>query len=368
MTLSRRKFLALVGGGTILAAGSAAGTFLATRTPGSAIAPWSAAGGYTEPRMRALSYAVLAPSPHNRQPWVADLQGDDRIVLWRDKDRNLPETDPFDRQLVIGMGCFIELLRMAAADQGIVAETELYPEGDDGPVAVVTFGSGGQADPLFDHVVSRHTNRQPYKETPVPAAAVAELSRYARIETDPDRVEALRNLTWDAMEIEMRTTRTHMESVDLFRLGKREIEANPDGIYLGGPLFETLMLAGLMTREGQADPTSGEFQQSLEFLRKAALATPAYGVITTTGNSREDQIAAGRDWLRLHLAASGLGLAMQPMSQALQEYPEQAELYDRVHSMLAAPGETVQMLGRLGYGPSAGPSPRWPLETRLLNA
>ena len=41
-------------------------------------------------------------------------------------------------------------------------------------------------------------------------------------------------------------------------------------------------------------------------------------------------------------------------------------LYDQMRDRLgAAAGETVQMLGRLGYGPSIAPSPRWPLETRI---
>lgn len=65
---SRRKFLTILGGGVVLAAGGAA-AFMTTRTPTKAIAPWSAAGGYEDPRMQALSYAILAPNPHNRQPW-----------------------------------------------------------------------------------------------------------------------------------------------------------------------------------------------------------------------------------------------------------------------------------------------------------
>ena len=40
MTLSRRKALTLIGGGTILAASAGAGAFLATRTPTDALAPW----------------------------------------------------------------------------------------------------------------------------------------------------------------------------------------------------------------------------------------------------------------------------------------------------------------------------------------
>ena len=42
--------------------------------------------------------------------------------------------------------------------------------------------------------------------------------------------------------------------------------------------------------------------------------------------------------------------------------------YAQAHEMLAPEGGTVQMLARLGYGKTVGPSPRWPLETRLRGA
>jgi hypothetical protein len=97
------------------------------------------------------------------------------------------------------------------------------------------------------------------------------------------------------------------------------------------------------------------------------MSTPAYAVITSAKNDRLSQVAAGASWLRLNLKTTELGLALHPVSQALQEYDEMATLYDRSHELLAKDGETVQMLGRLGYGPLTKPAPRWPLEAKLLN-
>jgi hypothetical protein len=85
----------------------------------------------------------------------------------------------------------------------------------------------------------------------------------------------------------------------------------------------------------------------------------------TPGNTRADQIAAGRDWVRLNLAATAAGLGMQPLSQALQEYTEMADLYAAAHQALAPGGGTVQMWARLGYGPTVAPSPRWPVENKI---
>ena len=53
------------------------------------------------------------------------------------------------------------------------------------------------------------------------------------------------DLSAEAFLIEFRTERTYKESVDLFRIGATEVDANPDGIDLSGPMFEALRMAGL---------------------------------------------------------------------------------------------------------------------------
>jgi hypothetical protein len=152
------------------------------------------------------------------------------------------------------------------------------------------------------------------------------------------------------------------------RLGKAEIEANPDGIDLGGPFLETLNKLGLMTRQSLADPQSTAFQQGLDMYREITGTAMAYVWLKTSGNGRLDQLAAGRAWLRLNLKATELGLGLHPLSQALQEYPEMEPHYARIHEQLAGPGQRLQMFGRLGYGPEVAPSPRWPLESKLQKA
>lgn len=377
MPMTRRKTLALLGGGVIVAAGGAAAGFLSSRSPARALAPWDAAGGYADPRMRALSYAILAPNPHNRQPWLVDLREPDAVTLLRDDTRLLPVTDPFARQITIGLGCFLEQMAIAASLDGLAAEIALYPEGEgEGrPVAVARFRPGAAPDPLAAHILARRSLKEPMDlARPAPpeamAAALAAAAPLARADgaTDAARVEALRRLTWDAWMIEVETPAAYHESVELMRFGRAEIEANPDGIDLGGPFLESLMLAGVMSREAQADPTSRAFRAGVDLYRTMLAATPAYVWLATPGNGREEQIAAGRAWLRLNLAATGLGLGLHPVSQCLQEFPEMAAPYAEAHRLLGNPGETVQMLGRLGYGPEVPRTPRWPLESRLVDA
>lgn len=376
MTLTRRKTLALIGGGVVLAA--TATTMTLTKAPETALAPWAAAGQYDDPRMRALSWAILAPNPHNRQPWMADLATPDEITLYVDTNRLLPHTDPFSRQVTIGLGCFLETLRMAAAEEGRGTQITLFPEGEDPqaldqrPVARIRFAGSADPDPLFAHVLARRSNKEPYDITrAVPDQALTQLNssvRHTRIASSnaPDHVADMRQLSRDALLVEIETPHTYKESVDLFRIGRREVDANPDGIDFTGPLFEALHRTGLMTREAALDTSSTMYREGVKAVLANTDTAMAHIWIATQGNSRSDQIRAGYDWMRLNLATTALGLSIQPLSQALQEYPEMAAYYAEIHERLAQPGETVQMFARLGYGPEVPPSPRWGVGAKTL--
>lgn len=365
MTPSRRKTLALIGGGAFAAVAAPSAAFLASRTPHAALVPWEAAGGYRDPRMNALSWALLAPNPHNRQPWEAELVGADGIRLWRDPERDLPVTDPFGRQLTIGMGCFMELMDMAAGQGGFAVETVLYPDGEDGPVAQCRLSPGGAPDPLFAQAPLRRSHKEGFDGAPVTERAAAALAPYATTHLAGPTRDALRRHAEAASRAEAADPAAWGESVDLLRIGRAEIEANPDGIDLGGPMMESLAMAGILTREAAADVTDPGTIGAIEGDAAIMAAAPAMVSQTTATNTRADQIATGRRWLRLNLAATGAGLALRPVSQALQEYAAVAPMREAVHALLAPEGGTVQMLGLLGYGERTARTPRWPLETRM---
>ena len=274
MTLTRRQTLAVIGGGVILA-GGAAGAHV-SRAPNDALAPWKNAGTYSDPRKSALSWAILAPNPHNRQPWMVDLSKPDEVSLYVDTTRLLPHTDPFSRQITIGLGCFLEVLRMAALEDGFAAEISPFPEGfDDGeldarPVARIRFlPTEAPRDPLFVHVPTRRTLKEPFDiNRTVPSDALARITAAALMtnvtasNTEND-VTALRQLSRDALVIEIETPHTYKESVDLFRIGRAEVNANPDGIDFSGPMFETLSILGLFNRDVVMDRSSMSFAQGL---------------------------------------------------------------------------------------------------------
>jgi hypothetical protein len=373
------------GGAAIVVAGlSGAGYFALTRTPRRALEPWSRAGeSFGDPRLDALAFAILAPNPHNMQPWRVALDGDDALTVYCDTERLLPETDPPCRQITIGFGCFLELFRQAAAEKGLMAEVEPFPEGepqpilDARPIARVRLkaDAGAVRDPLFWSAPLRRTNRAPFEDRAVEPRLLAEIAAASvegvvtRTFADSGGVAELRALTADAWRIEWTLPRTRAESIAVTRIGKKEIEAQPWGLSLSGPMIEALAVAGVFTHEKSDTPGKTAFEQSLAVYEKACASAAAFIAASTATNTRRDQLAAGAAWVRIHQAASQRGLAFHPLSQALQEFPEMAPAYDRAHEILAhQPGATVQMLARLGYAKAPPPAPREKLEAKLIGA
>ena len=374
--MNRRTFIA--GASGTLALVAAAGTWRVTRMPRTAIQPWKLdPEPPTDVRLDAFRHAILAPNPHNRQPWLIRLEGSDSAIVSCDLDKRLPETDPFDRQITIGFGTFIELARIAAAERGVRMEVQPFPEGeprprlDSRPIARLTFAPAPEIihDPLFAAILSRRTNREVYDPRPPQPGQLARLTADGiNTSADTTLMRRLRAITVAAITREMTTQDKLMESVRLMRIGHGEIDAKPDGIPLSGPMIEATAALGLTSHESLADQKSSASKIGLDGLTKIYGSGPAAMWIVTPGNSRAEQIEAGRLYARANLRATSLGLAMHPMSQALQEYSEMAPLFVAARQLLGVgDGACLQMLARLGHAPDVTPAPRWPVERHIVS-
>lgn len=371
--MDRRDFIRLAGGGVVLAAlpacAGAADARAAWREPGA---------GEADVRRKALSWAILAPNPHNMQPWLADLSEPGVMTLYVDPARRLPVTDPFDRQIVIGCGAFLELLRMAAAQDGLAAGVVVFdtrPRLGGGPVAKVRFSPGAAPDPLFAHVPIRRTNRNPFEARAVPegaaqviAAAAAHPLVQTGVTVDPARTAAIGALAFEGARVEAHTPAAHRESVDRTFIGSRDVAAHRYGVSIEGAAVDALNAVGLLTQEKMKREGTFAFGQSLEYLRKGADTARGFLWQATKGESRAEEAAAGAAYLRANLAAAGLGVAMHPWSQCLQEYGAQDAVREKVHAALAPDGGRVQMLARIGYAKAVQPAPRRGLAANIRTA
>ena len=377
-TLARRQFIRLAGGGAILAAtGGLAGC--SSAMPEAAVQAWRDPGAVqADVRRFMLAHALLAPNPHNRQPWIADLREAGKIHLLCDGERLLPETDPFGRQILIGCGAFLELAVIAAAQRGLGVQVDLFPEGAPAAnklpagarVATLTLGADGSAkpDPLFAQIARRHTRKTAYDSSralpdTLPAAWTATAQAFglrAGLVTGEAAIAPLRKITREAFEIETTTAKTWLESARLIRIGPDAIAKHRDGISLNDPFVRLVHTVGVFDPMKVPAPGSSDFKRVMD--RWVPFETGSgYLWLAGADNARATQVAAGRAYVRQHLQATAAGVDMHPLSQALQEFPEMRGPYAAVHKLLGVdPGSgAVQMFARVGFATKpTGPTPR----------
>ena len=180
----------------------------------------------------------------------------------------------------------------------------------------------------------------------------------------PEILAVHRVIAAEAWRIELTTPRTVMESFEVLRVGTGEIAQHRDGLSLTDPLVVALDKLGLFDRSKAPAPDAYATTSQIKDFGNKLEATPGFVWMVTQGNDRVTQIHAGRAYARVQLAATAQGLGMQPLSQALQEYPEQAQPYADIHALLGftPPDQTVQMWARVGYAPAVEPAPRRRLE------
>ena len=221
-------------------------------------------------------------------------------------------------------------------------------------------------DPLFSSILLRRSNKTAYREEYLSPEHIKKFhslkitsTQSLQFAASKTAVTPHKEFAEKAMLLEMETPRTLRESIDRTRIGADEIRKNPDGIDLHGPLFWWLKNLRLMTPEKASTPGTIAYQGGIDYALGWVEGTYNMGWLTTSDNSREAQVNAGRSYVRLNLLATKLGVSMHPVSQILQEYPEMQPLQREFNEHVGIKdNEKVQMYFRIGYQKHPTPSPR----------
>jgi len=384
--MNRRRFLSGLGITTVLVLGGGVwyadeeGAF--SQGKGPAFTPWK---DWNKPQtgMLALVRAgILAASPHNTQPWLFRVSGN-QIEVLADSTRNTGALDPFLRELHIGIGCALENMSVAAPTAGYAATIEsaegvLHLHGRTStPQRIATVRcvpASLPADPLYGMLPSRHTNRTPYELRSLPASFQQELLAMPQslentklfLFTAEDQRHAIVDLISQCDETVYTDKAVGEGTVPWERVFKwKDVEKHRDGITLvdyGAPKSVASLLYSLpipLELAVMARTAKGTYPKLLA-------ASPMFGVIAVRDRYATDQcLQAGRLWERAHLLATAQGIAARPINEAVELIDiENAKGRSRVTEpkLAALIGDTIwqpTFMFRMGYAARSAPaSPR----------
>jgi nitroreductase len=304
-----------------------------------------------------LSYAVLAPSEHNSQPWLFKITAEE-IELHADRTRALPVCDPEDRELVMACGAALLNLRIALRHFGFEGKVKTFPEKDD-PDLLARVGFGGKHKPtaeddlLFRAITQRRTNRMPFEARNIPQEALAELGAAASREgawlqfvLGEKARNKVADLVAEADRIQM-ADRTFRRELAAWMHRNRTVSHDGMPGYAMGLGSLTSNLAPIVVRTFDF----GKGQAAKD--RQLAAGSPVLAVLGTNANAPENWLSAGQALERVLLRAGAEDISASFLNQPI----EVPELHASLREALGLKG-VPQLLLRLGYGPKVKPTPR----------
>lgn len=336
------------------------------------------------PILKSIFYGITAPNSHNTQAWKFKIQGDTEMLLFVDENRILHETDPLARQMHISHGTFIEILTIGASSLGFRTEVSLFPEGEyelpevgKKPVAHIRLvpDSTVKTNVLFSEIHRRITNKLNYwgdyiskeefeKLKSLIVVGPIEYSFYNK----PEEMRPLLDLFYRGMEIETNTYRTYDETKDWFRFSDEEIHTKRDGLSLEGIGITGIVLwYAKMTLS--PDNWHNKFNRNtgLSGYKKKIKSSKGLIFMKTKTNTMKDWVKIGREYARLNLAVTKLGLSIHPMNQVNEEYDEMTPVREEFEALVGLKeGEKVQMIARLGRADESFKSLRRDVEDMIM--
>jgi nitroreductase len=322
-----------------------------------------ARGGSAERLRFLLQWAVLAPSRHNTQPWLFEIEGDE-LRVHADPRRSLPVADPDGRELVMSCGAAIVNLRLAAAHFGHATSLEVEPgHRSDGLLARVRLeersASTPEAEELFRAIPRRRTNRMPLDGRDPPEGLVTALLREARcegaflrpVEAHQRRVvaELIAEGDWEQWS----SSRFRGELAGWTRTSGA---ARRDGM----PAFALGMSDAAVLLQPLLSRIQSRARDEAERDRSRALGTKALLVLSTPRDGPAEWIRAGEALQRVLLRATAAGLFASYFAQPI----ESPSLRRRLAEAIGDRG-APQIAFRLGYGLEPRATPRRPVEEVL---
>lgn len=309
---------------------------------------------------RIIDAGTRAPSVHNTQPWLVQVEDHRHLTVRADPSRRLPSTDPHGREMFISCGAFLMNLRVAAAHEGLDAYPWLLPDPDDpmlvARVAMSPLTAPGFFDPhLVDAITTRRTARGTVAMTPLERPDVELLRRAAVLEHAGVVFLGAR----DAARGHLVATLRRAEAFAALDGARRQEDREWLGVPRGRPDGVPVDAMGAWYQEPVLDPRPVGRDEAGGAWTFEGNATAA--IVTTPGDDARSWLVAGQSLERMLLVATTRGIQASFATRVLEVPETRAEL-ERAFCR----GASAQMLLRFAYRSGSPSTPRREVDDVVL--
>jgi nitroreductase len=291
----------------------------------------SSGGLSAEDVRRIVGAGILAPSGGNCQPWRFVGSADGRLRVFHDAARSESFLDFEHRAAYLALGAAVEnMVITAIGELGRAAEVRPFPGPDPGHVCDLVFSGaveGSDEGPrrLAPWIAPRATNRRLGRRVALGRDEVDDLRTAVddpevqlQMLTDSGALEEIGGILGAGDRLRFFDERLYREMMREMRWSPDEARESGDGVDIATLDLRDVDEAGLrllsswpVVRFLRSMGMGGALE---DLSKKAVEAASAVALLTVRGTEPGDYFRGGRAMERVWLAATALGLAVQPLS------------------------------------------------------
>lgn len=335
----------------------------------------------SEERRRILELAMTAPNVDNAQPFYFRWEGD-RLLIFRDEERDRRRGNAGNYISMVGLGCLVECMTIAASGEGLAANTDFRYEAQQPRSAwmVIAFESASDGpDELLPGLKLRCSDRREYQggnlSDQVFQQVTADVGQFPACSLyfrEPSE-QALLAYILQCEGFFWADKHILPEMLSWVRWTDEEVRSTRDGMpwQAMGVSFMTSRLMRLVARSGRfrrlARRSGGPLRAQRKTLVAQVKSAAALGCITVRDARSETMLQLGRlflrAWVRLNMSGFGLQVMANPAIHVFQhtagiipdDYPEESkQVFARGRRILTE-----------AFGVQEGEIPAWMFRTGI---
>ena len=316
--------------------------------------------GFEKDDMEILYLASLAPSGHNTQPWVVRILEPKHWVIGSDKKRWLPAVDPENREMLLGIGAFLENMVLAAGTFGYSIDVKIIAKNrTDADIADIRLRKDKVQEFPVEKFKKRRTVRSNFLDQEIKGDDLKYITKHdtrlclVQIQSphsfyfpnNSPQGKYLQAGTIEANRAQAFRDPAQEELANWIRWSNKDAKQYRNG--LTPESMEIKGIAGFFVRsfyDRQSVLKKSFRDQTVDVAAKQVKTCGGWLVVTSSDSSIPALIEHGRVFQNMLLKIRDKMIAIHPMTQMLEEKPWK----DQVAKELGVTGE-VQWILRISY-------------------